>query len=70
MLLEIPSLSWSETNQKYAQKTVQLAQETMKLLQLPKKRSKRCEMRTKVDTSCFNRVSQEEEKLGIKALVS
>ena len=38
MLLEIPSLLWSKTNQNYAQKTVQklkLVQETMKVQQPP-----------------------------------
>ena len=54
VLLEIPSIPWSESNQKYTQKTVQnleLAQNTMKVLQLPKKCSKQCEMGIKLDTS-------------------
>ena len=73
MLLEVPSLPWSETNQINAQKTAQhleLAQETMKVPQTPKKRSKLCETGVKLDTSCFSRVSQNEEKLGMMPLVS
>ena len=68
MLREIPSLLWSETNQSYAQKTVQnleLAQETMKVSQPRKNCSKPCKMRIKVDISRFTQVSQNEEKLGM-----
>ena len=56
MLLKNPSLPLSETNQKYAQKNAQVAQETTKVTQLHKERSKLCEMGTKVDTSRFSRV--------------
>ena len=66
--LEIPSVPWRETNQKYAQKTVQnldLAQETMKVPQLPKKCSKLFEMGIKMDTSWCSQNSQNEEKLGM-----
>ena len=73
VLLEIPSLPWSETNQNYIQKTVQnleLTQETIKVPQLPKKRSKLCKLGIKVDTSWFSRVSQTEEKLGMVPQVS
>ena len=73
MLLEFRSSPFSETNQNYAQKTVQnmeLAQETMIVLQPPKRSSKLCEIGIKVDTSRFSRVSQNEEKLGLMPQVS
>ena len=73
VLLEIPSLPWSEANQKYAQKTaqnLQLAEGNMKKTACNQKRSKRFEMGTKVDKSWFSQVSQNEEKLGMVPQVS
>ena len=54
VLLEIPSLPRLETNQNKAQKMVhnlELTQETIEVLQLPKNYSKLCEKRIDGDTS-------------------
>ena len=59
VLLNNPNLVRLKTNHSYAQRTVQnreLTEETMKVPQLPKKRSKQFKMGIKVDTSWFSQV--------------
>ena len=61
MLLEIPSIPRLKTNHSYAQKALQnleLARETMKVPQLPKKSSKQFKMGMRVDTYRISQFSK------------